>query len=57
VRTLGFIVRHELAGESFVEGDGCSLGRGVVNHARGADITSKTCDGNNHAVVVGDHVG
>lgn len=49
-------MRDELGGESLVEGDGGGFGRGVVDHARGGQPACETGDGDDHAMVVLDHM-
>lgn len=50
------VVRDQLGGEAFVEGDGGGFGRGVVDHGGRDEVACQTGDGNDHAVVVLDHV-
>jgi hypothetical protein len=51
-----FVVRDEFGAETLVEGHGGGLGSCVVDHGGRGDVACQTGDGDDHAVVVGDHV-
>lgn len=52
----GVIVRDQLSGEALVEGHGGGFGGCVVDHGGCGDVAGERGNGDDHAVVVLDHV-
>lgn len=54
---VGLVAGGQLGGEALVEGEGGGLGRRVVDHGGRCEVAGERGDGDDHAVVLLDHVG